>query len=131
MEDRGNSRLNARRDDEMKQELQGQLRGGGTTHAEEWREPEPSAEDDPDVGAGPVPPDASARREAADEEFRSDLARHLRRTAFPGHRDDLVNVLREENAPDGLLEAVRRLPGEETFGNVQEVVTALGRRPES
>jgi hypothetical protein len=38
-----------RADDELKAEMQGMLKGGGPTHAEEWADPEPPADDDPDV----------------------------------------------------------------------------------
>jgi hypothetical protein len=39
----------ARADDELKAEMQGMLKGGGPTRAEEWADPEPPADDDPDV----------------------------------------------------------------------------------
>ena len=38
-----------RTDDQLKAELDGMLKGGGPAHAEEWAEPEPPADDDPDV----------------------------------------------------------------------------------
>ncbi|MEV6905077.1 hypothetical protein [Amycolatopsis sp. NPDC051372] len=40
-----------RADDELKAELQGELKGNGPTRAEDWREPELSADDDE-----PAPP---------------------------------------------------------------------------
>ena len=36
-------------DDELKEELEGTLRGNRPSRAEEWRDPEPPADDDPDV----------------------------------------------------------------------------------
>lgn len=36
-------------DEELKQELDGTLRGNRSSRAEEWRDPEPPADDDPDV----------------------------------------------------------------------------------
>ncbi|WP_086871301.1 hypothetical protein [Streptomyces viridochromogenes] len=42
---RGSDRLSVHRDDEMKHELQGLLRSGHPTRAEEWHDPEPSADD--------------------------------------------------------------------------------------
>lgn len=39
----------ARADDELKQELEGTLRGNRPSRAEEWHDPEPPADDDPDV----------------------------------------------------------------------------------
>jgi hypothetical protein len=38
-----------REDDELKAELSGTLRGNGPSRAEEWRDPEGPADDDPDV----------------------------------------------------------------------------------
>ncbi|MDQ3789887.1 MAG: hypothetical protein M3422_21920 [Actinomycetota bacterium] len=38
-----------RQDDELKSGMEGMLRSGGPTHAEEWAAPEPPADDDPDV----------------------------------------------------------------------------------
>ncbi|MFR9722365.1 DUF2795 domain-containing protein [Streptomyces sp. MS19] len=130
MQQRGNDRLGPRRDDEMKHELQGMLRGDGPTRSEEWREPEPVPEEDLDLTAGPVlPPGSAAEEEAADEAFRSDLARHLRRSEFPAERGTLLATLDEVSAPDDLVDSVRRLPDGRRFANVQEIAAALGRRP--
>ncbi|RKN42218.1 DUF2795 domain-containing protein [Streptomyces hoynatensis] len=130
MQQRGNSRLNVHRDDEMKHELQGMLRGDHPTRAEEWNDPEPGADDDPALAEGPVPPRGSAGvQEAEDEAFRFELARHLPRTLFPAKRRTLLRALFATRAPDGLVETVRELPINRSFANVQEVAAALGRRP--
>lgn len=132
MQERGSDRLNVHRDDEMKHELEGMLRSDHATRAEEWRDPEPAAEDDPATARGPVPPPGSAReREERDEAFRFELARHLRRTVFPAGREDLLRMLAETNAPDRLTAEVRRLPPGETYVNVHQVAGALGYRPRS
>lgn len=130
---RGSDRLNVHRDDEAKREMQGRLRSGHPTRAEEWDDPEPSADDDPAVAHGPVPvPGTPTEEEAADEELRSDLARHLGRHAFPADRDGLERALRNDYAPDQLVETVRELPsGSSTYRNVQEVMVALGRKPQA
>lgn len=53
--ERGSSKHSPREDDELKHELDGTLRGNRPSRAEEWRDPEPPADDDPDVPtAGPV-----------------------------------------------------------------------------
>jgi hypothetical protein len=130
MQQRGSDRLSAYRDDEMKEELANRLRAERPIRAEEWREPEPVAEDDPELASGPVPPRGSASvREAEDEAFRFELARHLRRTVFPAKRRELLRTLQEENAPDALVEAVRELPRRGSYTNVQEVAAALGHGP--
>lgn len=53
--DRGNAKHSPREDDELKHELSGTVRGNRPSRAEEWRDPEPPADDDPDVPtAGPT-----------------------------------------------------------------------------
>ncbi|MEV6314476.1 DUF2795 domain-containing protein [Streptomyces sp. NPDC051776] len=122
--ERGSNRLNVHRDDEMKHELQGLLRSGHPTRAEEWHDPEPSADDDPEVTRGPVP----ARGSIGDAEaLRYELARHLARTPFPAKRRQLLRTLEERHAPDRLVEIVSDLPPHDTYRNVQEVMQALGR----
>lgn len=51
--ERGSDKHSARRDDALADELRGML-GEAGGHREEWRDPEPPADDDPDVWtAGP------------------------------------------------------------------------------
>jgi hypothetical protein len=128
---RGSDRLNVHRDDEAKREMQGRIRSGHPTRAEEWDDPEPGADDDPEVTERPVPVlGAAAQAEAEDEALRSDLARHLGRSAFPADRDGLKRTLLDQYAPDSLVETVRELPKDgDSYANVQEVMVALGRRP--
>lgn len=53
---RGNSKHSSREDDALKHELDGTVRGNRSSRSEEWRDPEPPADDDPDIPtAGPVP----------------------------------------------------------------------------
>lgn len=130
MPQRGPDHINPQRDDHLKQQMQGRLKGRHPTRAEEWHEPEPSADDDPAVAAGPIPPRGTpSRREAADEAFRYELARHLRLTAFPADREELLRVLDEEHASDEMIDIVRQLPDERSYVNVQDVVAALDRKP--
>jgi uncharacterized protein DUF2795 len=130
MQQRGSDRLSVHRDDEMKHELADRLRTERPIRDAEWRDPEPVADDDPELASGPVPPRGSASvREAEDEAFRFELARHLRRTVFPAKRRELLRTLQEENAPDALMETVRGLPRRGSYANVQEVAAALGRGP--
>jgi len=119
---RGSDRLSRHRDDEMKHELQGLLRSGHPTRTEEWNDPEPTADDDPQVWGGPVTP---GRDGASLETVRLELARILGRGSFPAGPGELVRTLRHENAPDVLAEAVEELPREERYANVQELAQAL------
>jgi hypothetical protein len=122
---RGSDRLSRHRDDEMKHELQGLLRSGHPTRTEEWHDPEPTADDDPEIAGGPVTP---GRAGASLEAVRLELARLLGRSSFPASAGDLVRVLRRKSAPDGLVEALERQPRGERYANVQELARALTRR---
>ncbi|WP_369195010.1 DUF2795 domain-containing protein [Streptomyces djakartensis] len=121
---RGSDRLSVHRDDEMKHELQGLLRSGHPTRAEDWHDPEPYAEDDPEVAYGPVTP---SRAPSSLESVRLELARILGRRAFPASARELVRALRDRQAPDALVEAVERLPRKEHYGTVQELAQAMVR----
>ncbi|MDB1089985.1 DUF2795 domain-containing protein [Streptomyces sp. ACA25] len=125
MPDRSNH-LSVHRDDEVKREMQGALRGDRPTRSDEWRSPEPVSDDDRQPAWSPDP---GLHTEEQDETFRSELARHLRPSIYPAGREDLLRTLQDENAPDGLLDTVAELPREGSYVNVQEVVTALGRKP--
>lgn len=53
--ERGNAKHSQRDDDQLKHELRGTIAGNRSSRAEEWRDPEPPADDDPDTPtAGPV-----------------------------------------------------------------------------
>lgn len=55
--DRGNAKHGARHDDQLRHELQGTLHGNRSSRAEEWRDPEPPADDDPAIAtSGPAGP---------------------------------------------------------------------------
>lgn len=120
---RGSDRLSVHRDDEMKHELQGLLKSGRPTRTEEWHDPEPSAEDDPEVAGGPVSPGGASL-----ETVRLELARHLGRTVFPASPADIVRVLRRHYAPDALVDALEELPRKAHYATVQELAEALVRR---
>ncbi|WP_128434261.1 DUF2795 domain-containing protein [Streptomyces cyaneus] len=120
---RGSDRLSVHRDDEMKHELQGLLRSGHPTRTEEWHDPEPSAEDDPQVAHGPVGwPGPSAASLAT---VRLELARILGRTSFPATPRELIVALRRGYAPDALVESLEQLPRSSRYANVQELAEAL------
>lgn len=116
---RGSDRLSVHRDDEMKHELQGLLRSGHPTRSEEWHDPEPGADDDPQVGRRAAPGAASL------ETVRLELARTLTRGDFPATGKAVVSALRRHHAPDALIEAVAELPPKKTWQGVQDLAEAL------
>lgn len=46
---RGSDKHSARKDDALARDVEGMIRSGGPTHAEEWKDPEPPADDDPQL----------------------------------------------------------------------------------
>lgn len=121
---RGSDRLSVHKDDEMKHELQGLLRSGHPTRVAEWHDPEPGADDDPEIAWGPVPAVGSL---GADEQLEVELARHLGRAAFPATRRDLVHILGERHAPDRLIGLVDGLPAHGSYRSARDVVKAVSR----
>ncbi|MGW2517411.1 DUF2795 domain-containing protein [Streptomyces sp. NPDC001617] len=119
---RGSDRLSVHRDEEMKHELQGLLRSGHPTRTEEWHDPEPTAEDDPEVAGGPITPGRPAASLAA---VRTELARYLSRHAFPAGPRELTRTLRRAYAPDTLVEPVERLPRAARYTTIQGLAEAL------
>ena len=120
---------NPRVDEDLEHELEGMVRSGHATRAEEWRETEPSAEGDPDVdadpagtlvGGTPVGMDADA------VESRTEIARWLDRADFPSSGADLAAAARSHQAPDAVVAELGRLPEGDTFERVGDVVRALG-----
>jgi hypothetical protein len=118
-----------REDQALAHEVEGMIRSGRSTHAEEWKDPEPAAEGDPDVDSSPadtllggVPvgmtPDAVTRR--------AELARWLDRADFPSTGPELVEAARDHRAPDAVADELARLPEGERYERIGDVVRALG-----
>src|SRR5207302_5452745 len=51
--ERGSDKVSPRRDEQRKHETEGLVRSGHSTHAEEWKDPEPVGEDQPDTDLAP------------------------------------------------------------------------------
>ncbi|MFI6488540.1 DUF2795 domain-containing protein [Streptomyces sp. NPDC050564] len=121
---RGSDRLSVHRDEEMKHELRELLRSGHPTRTEEWHDPEPTADDDPEIAGGPVAP---GRATASVETVRLELARLLGRTPFPAGPRELTGLLRDKHAPDVLVEALERLPHKARYTTAHELAEAVVR----
>ena len=112
----------------MAEEVRGYVQGGAPTRAEEWKDPEPPGEDqpeilmDPDLERAGTPPGMNPQ----DVEGRYELARYLRYTGFPADRDALVEMARSTQAPQRMRDDLARLPKGREFANVTEVWEALG-----
>jgi hypothetical protein len=118
-----------REDDELKHEIEGMIRSGRSTHAEEWTDPEPVAEGEPDVDASPdstltggTPVGMTADAVVA----RAEIARWLDRADYPSDGPGLVEAARDHRAPDAVVAQLERLPAGETYERIGDVVRALG-----
>jgi hypothetical protein len=126
--ERGSDKHGFRLDDQLKHEVTGLVQGGHDTHAEEWKSPEPSGEDQPDVDRAPDTtltggvPDGM---DGDDVEARSQLATHLPISVFPGVREQLLEYVIDNGAPDAVVAQVRELPAGREFVNVGDVWRAL------
>jgi hypothetical protein len=97
-------------------------------HGDEWPEPESATGDEPEAAwapegrfAGTLP---GENWEAI--ELRSDLARHLDRTAFPATRAHLLETLTAHQADQRLLDLVSSLPAGAAPASLGELLRALG-----
>jgi len=118
-----------REDEQLAHETQGLVKGGHSTRAEEWRDPEPLDENtvtgqhDMVTGREGGTP---AGMDVADVQLRSDIARFLDSSALPGDRESVLRSAQEHYAPDPVLDRLRSLPAVQQFQNVQDVARALG-----
>jgi hypothetical protein len=111
-------------DDAIKRQDRSELR----EYAGEWPGPESPDDDDPDAtwaetgrfAGTPGTEDWDA------VELRSDLARHLSRTAFPASRASLLETLAAGQAEQRLLDRVSALPARARFASLAELLPALG-----
>lgn len=119
----------AQEDDLLKKEFRSEREAGRWTRGEDWREPDMPDEDEPEadraLGGSAGAPLADVEDWDAIE-LRSDLARHLDRTAFPGTREHLAEVLAAHQAQQRLQDLVASLPAKARFTSLAELLAALG-----
>ncbi|GAA3642408.1 hypothetical protein GCM10022224_000910 [Nonomuraea antimicrobica] len=125
---RGSDKHNPRLDDQQKHETEGLIRGGGTTHAEEWKQPEamPAAGEDA-LGSYPPghAPGTAAGITPRGVNIRSDLAKWLSDARWPASKEELARHAERADAPDRVSDMVESLP-ERRYVNVADVAKALG-----
>ena len=132
--ERGSDKVSPRADEELKHQTQGLTRSGHTTHAEEWKDPEPVGEDQPDADLAPdgtlhggVPVGMSGD----DVEGRAELAAFIGKDAYPLIREQVLDLVIDGHAPDRVIALVRELPSGREFHNINEIWTALGGHVET
>ena len=127
--ERGNTKHGPVLDGEMANEVRGVVQGGGGGRVEEFHDPEPAGEDQPDFGPardGGAPPGMTY-----DEvEQRSRLGRYIPRSSLPGDREELVLGAHTLNAPDDVIQQLASLPAGERYQTVNEIWAALGHHNE-
>jgi Protein of unknown function (DUF2795) len=132
--ERGNAKHGPRLDDEMAKEVEGHIEGSPAgSRAEQWHEPEPAGEDQPEstvMPGGPRRGGAPAPLTGEEVEARSQLGRYLPRSVLPADRGQLRQAAAEQNAPDAILDELARLPEDRQFRTVSEVWAALGHHNE-
>ena len=111
-------------DDAIKRQEQAELQA----HGERWPESEAAGEGGPEATWAPegrfagTPPG----EDWPTIELRSDLARHLDRTAFPATPPKLIKTLATHRADERLIDLVRSLPRDAKFSSLGGLVAALG-----
>jgi hypothetical protein len=131
--DRGSDKHSPLVDEQLKHETEGLVRGGHNTHAEEWKDAEPSGEDQPDSDLDPegtLHGGVPAGMAPDDVEGRAELASYIGKD-YPLVREQVINLVMDRQAPDRVVDLVRRLPSGREFHNINEVWTAVGGHVES
>jgi hypothetical protein len=132
--ERGSDKHGPRLDDTLAAETEGLQRAGRQTHAEEWRQPEPSGEDEPDVDrdpAGTLIGAAPPGMRPEDVEQRAELASYLGKAVYPAVREMLIDRAIEAEAPDAVVALLKRLPSGREFTNINDVWQTLGGQVET
>ena len=127
--ERGSDKHSPMVDDQLKHETEGLVRSGHSTHAEEWKDAEPSGEDQPDADLAPSGTLAGGTPEgmaADDVEGRAELAGFIGKEAYPMVREQVLDLVIDGNAPTRVVDLVRRLPSGREFHNVREIWEAVG-----
>ncbi|GAB2956194.1 hypothetical protein GCM10027280_51020 [Micromonospora polyrhachis] len=132
--ERGNSKHGPRLDDEMSREVSGTVQGTTGSRAQEWRQPEPAGEDQPDATTvlnTETRSGAPWGMTPLEVEQRSRLGRFISLSALPGDRESLWRNAQENEAPEDLLAELARLPSGVEYQTVSEVWAALGHENET
>lgn len=109
-------------DDELSREIEGMIRGTGSTHAEEWKDPEPAGEV-PFRGVEPGSPPGMTQE---DVDARSEVAKALAPVRFPASTDEILRRFDQAGVPRAVSDAAEALPPDATYDGVSDVVHALG-----
>jgi hypothetical protein len=132
--ERGSDKVSPRIDEQMAHETQGLVRSGHSTHAEEWKDPEPPGEDQPQADRAPDGALVGGLPEgmtAEDIEGRAELATYIGKECYPVVRAQVIDLVIENNAPERVVDLVKNLPSDRQFQNINEIWTAVGGNVET
>jgi hypothetical protein len=121
-------------DDALEHETEGLVRSGHSTHAEEWKDPEPSGEDQPDADLDPdgtLVGGTPAGMTPEDVEGRAELASYIGKDVYPLVRAQVIDLVVERHAPDRVIDLVKNLPSDRQFHNINQIWTAVGGHVET
>jgi hypothetical protein len=121
-------------DDALEHETEGLVRSGHSTHAEEWKDPEPSGEDQPDADLDPdgtLVGGTPTGMTPEDVEGRAELASYIGKDAYPLVRAQVIDLVVERHAPDRVIDLVKNLPSDRQFHNINQIWTAVGGHVET
>ncbi len=127
--ERGNTTHGPNLDDEMRHEVQGRVQGAASPRGEDWHEPEPSGEDQPEADRlpdGHTAPGTPSGLTSEDVDGRTELGKYLPYRTFPADKARLLATAAEQDAPDTVMGELGRLPASTSYENVAEVWEALG-----
>jgi hypothetical protein len=123
--ERGSDKHSPRIDEELDHETRSLQQGAPIeSRVEEFREQEGPGEDQPTPE--PHLTEATASLDLDDAEARSEIARYLDPSGFPGDRDGLLDNAEANNAPEVVLERLQALPAGRTYEGMPDVWAALG-----
>jgi hypothetical protein len=121
--DRGSSKHSPRLDDKMAREVKGDGR------VEEWRDPEPPGDDQPDgqwTPQGHYGSDTGDDRDPDRRDERARIGAYVPRDVFPAGREALLERARADNAPDEVIDVLGGLPEDVTYADAAELWKTLG-----
>ena len=127
--DRGSDRHGPVQDAELSKETQDVVHGTGSSRAEDWRDPEPSGEDQPRANRDPEGSRVGGTPEGIDADdaaARSEFAQSITRLRFPTTGAEVQAAADQDTVPDAVRAEVRRLPADGRYESLAEVWAALG-----
>ena len=120
--ERGSNKHGPRQDEQLIHETEGLVRSGHSTHAQEWKDTEPTTSpeyDDPREGGTPI---GISPKEV---QLRAELTTTLTSDQFPVDRESLLQVLRDRDASAELLRLVDDRAGDKTYDDITALLHDL------